>query len=364
MAKRNIAHPEKVLAPELWAAIQGNPVETEYYKDSQFDDLVGNLFTIGHSNNWLPEAHAVRLLEGYDAKNEPDLWLEFFYASSKFYMGSEAGSRIYFAWHMIPCLAVYRWAVTHKNDKLKAAAADWFTWTIAWWTVVNTGEDFLWLGQRSAGHPPFLRWLDAFGRIVVRGEKKAPSYKADLSWEDLALARPPFKDALLELSDPIRTGGRAFAIKTLRRMNWHTHSAFHVYRTNAGLAVWTDRRVHTSTCAVLGAVQLKGHMAAWLPKGCGSRELCRRKGSEVCVLRDGNLYYDSEVYGKQVLPLPGGDPIEYFSFGGADGFKDHLASGTQPTPEPPPEEAPDPTPAPPDAQPPKGTGKWSWTDWL
>lgn len=351
MARRQ--NPEKYLRPELEAAIAHGPEPVwpdggiNEYLQTDHDDLVKSLDTQG-SANWPPLAHATRFLRftGEAFRKERDKWLGFFDTSKRRFMGREVGSRIYLGWHFLPVCAVWESAERSGDSTVATEAKNWLLFVAAWFGVCTDDLGGLyWLGQRSAGHQPKLRWQDALRRVVVSGHDDLGWYKSD-SWEDTYLKQLAPK---LQRLTKTMHNNRAEARRILALLNYRTLVPYHLYRTVDGMAVWTDKRINGNTDAVLARVDDK-----WLPPNCGFDQPGNRLGTPAeCIWVNNELRYTSKNYGNHALAMPAGPPLEYFVWGGETGYKDLLEAHPIPPP-----------PLPSDPEPPKPPkpNKPSWIE--
>src|SRR6185295_8732831 len=112
--------PEVELTVELGQAILGEPVTTQQHLQT---DGSGGLLSGDGSQNIPLLSWAVRLLAGVAGAREQ--WLRFFVYFRQAWMGTELCSFIYGMWHLVPVLAVSRWAHAKADAELAAAADEW-----------------------------------------------------------------------------------------------------------------------------------------------------------------------------------------------------------------------------------------------
>jgi hypothetical protein len=243
-----------------------------------------------------------------------DQWSRFFAASRETFMGTEMFSLIYWWGHALPVAAVAEHAAASQDAAMAAAADEWLRY---YFGVMERMRDpvsgaILMVGMRSGGHDPegagtWLGWLRALARGEDLGPWEARGKELHLGmrnrWEyrtakalQSTLAKPATS------TEPLPAYGLLAPV--------------HIYRTEEGLAVWCEKNVNGNTTPLMGAVSIFGKSLDHLPAKGGLR--IRQKFEHVtCVPAGGRLVYESNLQGREELPLPGGVVVQEITLGTA-----------------------------------------------
>lgn len=294
--------PEDRLGVEFLATLQGRELPSKQWQDTG-DDAAKTLRP-GYSGSCnIPLLSAAVTLYQEAERSTIDNWLDFFEQSKLRFMGIEAGSRIYGAWHVLSVAAVGQWANEHKDPLLEAAALDWLQFALDCLKRCEAPDGTLLLvGQRSAGHPPtrgLMEWI--FAQSSTGDQARAEGWCRDNGvglrkrWEYAA--------TLILLPTLRRAWTYAIPVQPHEFL-----SPYHCVREAGTMAVWTERNLNPNTPPILGVVWTPSE-TKWLPDGGGER-IREKFDQATCELAsDGRtLIYESSLYGHQEIRLPAPSP--------------------------------------------------------
>jgi hypothetical protein len=302
---------EQEITPELEASVTGGLKVSADLASLRVGDLAGSL-TSGGSANWPPVGWAVRYRGGEAAAT--DQWRRFFAASRETFMGTEMFSLIYWWGHVLPVAAVAEHAAAIQDAAIAAGADEWLRYYFGAMELMRdpVSGAILMVGMRSGGHDPeaagtWLGWLRALARGEDLGPWEARGKELKLGmrnrWEyrtakalQSTLAKPAAS------REPLPAYGLLAPV--------------HIYRTEEGLAVWCEKNVNGNTTPLMGAVSIFGKSPDYLPAKGGKR--IRQKFEHVtCAPLGGGLVYESNLQGREELPLPGGAVVKETTLGTA-----------------------------------------------
>jgi hypothetical protein len=304
---------EQEITPELEASVTGGLKMSTELASLRVGDLAGSL-TSGGSANWPPVGWAVRYRGGEAVAT--DQWRRFFAASRETFMGTEMFSLIYWWGHVLPVAAVAQHADATADAPMAAAADEWLRY---YFGVMELMRDpvsgaILMVGMRSGGHKPegaatWLGWLRALARGEDLGPWEARGKELHLGMRN----RWEYRTAKALQSTLAKPAASTEPLPAYGLM-----APIHIYRTEEGLAVWCEKNVNGNTTPLMGAVSIFGKSLDYLPAEGGKR--IRQKFEHVtCAPVGGQLVYESNLQGRQELPLPGGAVVKEVTLGTGTG---------------------------------------------
>lgn len=233
-----------------------------------------------------------------------DSWLAYFAHDTRTFQRSEPWSVIYSGWHLIPVLAVYRWAKQNNHASLEVAAKLWLR---NWWALCalsagsHRGRPHLVLtGARSSGVPLDVwyshraAWCEALGEWWSdRGQSTDPTN----GWCNVALAE--LSPEILETSGPIVAAYHAGRWMEIVAMSpqFPMRGGGNLYRTASGVVSWLERDINGNTAGVLAQRNEAGTL--WSMPLHGGPHWRQRRTDATC-----DLTYDIDPAGQLVYRSP------------------------------------------------------------